>query len=40
MYERLDADEILRTGERLEQRIKERFPDASLRKLAARPQVG
>jgi len=36
MYERLDASEILRTGERLEKRIKERFPDASLSKLAAR----
>jgi len=36
MYERLDAREILRTAERLEQRIAERFPDASLSKLAAR----
>jgi hypothetical protein len=36
MYERLDAGEILRTAERLEQRIRERFPDASLGKLAAR----
>lgn len=36
MYERLDAGEILRTGERLEQRIHERFPEASLSKLAAR----
>ena len=36
MYERLDAGEILRTAERLEQRIRERFPDASLSKLAAR----
>jgi hypothetical protein len=36
MYEQLDAHEILRTGERLEQRIRERFPDASLSNLAAR----
>lgn len=36
MYERLDAREILRTAERLEQRITERFPTASLSKLAAR----
>jgi len=36
MYERLDASEILRTGERLEKRIGERFPHASLSKLAAR----
>jgi hypothetical protein len=36
MYERLDADEILRTAERLERRIRERFPAASLSKLAAR----
>jgi hypothetical protein len=36
MYETLDALEILRTAERLEQRIRERFPDASLSKLAAR----
>ena len=36
MYEQLDAREILRTAERLEQRIAERFPDASLSKLAAR----
>jgi len=34
--ENLDASEILRTGERLERRIRERFPDASLGKLAAR----
>lgn len=36
MYERLDAGEILRTAERLELRIGERFPNASLGKLAAR----
>jgi len=36
MYERLDAGEILRTAERLEQRIWERFPDPRLSKLAAR----
>jgi hypothetical protein len=36
MYEKLDAAEILRTAERLEQRIMERFPTASLSKLAAR----
>jgi hypothetical protein len=36
MYEKLDAREILRTAERLGQRITERFPDASLSKLAAR----
>ena len=36
MFERLDAGEILRTAARLEQRIRERFPDASLSKLAAR----
>jgi hypothetical protein len=36
MYERLDALEILRTAERLGQRIRERFPAASLSKLAAR----
>jgi hypothetical protein len=36
MFERLDAREILRTAERLEQRITERFPTASLSKLAAR----
>jgi hypothetical protein len=36
MYERLDALEILRTAERLGQRISERFPGASLSKLAAR----
>jgi hypothetical protein len=36
MYERLDAREILRTAERLEKRITERFPAASLGKLAAR----
>jgi len=36
MYENLDAFEILRTGERLEHRIRERFPEASLSKLAAR----
>jgi hypothetical protein len=36
MYERLDAREILRTAERLEKRIAERFPSASLSKLAAR----
>ena len=36
MYERLDALEILRTAERLGKRITERFPAASLSKLAAR----
>ena len=36
MFERLDAREILRTAERLEQRITERFPTASLSKLGAR----
>jgi hypothetical protein len=36
MYEQLDVREILRTAERLEQRIVERFPTASLSKLAAR----
>jgi hypothetical protein len=36
MYERLDANELLRTAERLEKRIRERFPDASLSKLASR----
>jgi hypothetical protein len=36
MYERLDVQEILRTAERLEQRVAERFPAASLSKLAAR----
>jgi hypothetical protein len=36
MYEKLDAAEILRTAERLEQRIVERLPEASLSKLAAR----
>ncbi len=36
MYERLDAGELLRTAERLEKRINERFPDASLSKLASR----
>lgn len=36
MYEKLDAAEIQRTAERLERRIVERFPSASLSKLAAR----
>jgi hypothetical protein len=36
MYERLDVREILATAERLERRIAERFPNASLSKLAAR----
>jgi len=36
MYERLDVGEILETAERLQRRIDERFPNASLGKLAAR----
>jgi hypothetical protein len=36
MYERLDAREILKTAERLEKRISERFQSSSLSKLAAR----
>jgi hypothetical protein len=36
MYERLDAHEILKTAERLEHRIAERFPNSSLSKLATR----
>jgi hypothetical protein len=35
MHERLAAGEIERTAERLDQSIRERFPDASLGQLAA-----
>jgi type VI protein secretion system component VasF len=36
MYDRLDAGEILKTAERLERRIEERFPGASLGQLTRR----
>jgi hypothetical protein len=36
MYEQLDTREILRTAEKLERRVSERFPTASLSKLATR----